>query len=134
MKGKHVYIHKEKNGEIGSRSYIHSRNFADAILFLIKNTKPHMHQPLTCDKPERYNIAGDIQLDNLELAKLIAKLMKKKLKSKLIDSHSTRPGHDPHYGLDDTKIKSLGWKPPISFEQSLKDTIDWQLEHKEWIE
>lgn len=129
-----VTIHAEQNGEIGSRSYIHSRNFADAVLFIIQNTKPHMHEPLTCDKPDRYNIAGEVQLDNLELAQLIAKQMGKELKYKIVNSEIQRPGHDPHYSLDDTKIKSLGWKPPIPFEQSLKDTIKWQTEHPAWIE
>ena len=122
-----------KEGQIGSRSYIHSRNFADAVLFLIKNCPPHMHVPLTADRPDRYNIAGDKQLDNLELAQIIARLMDKELKYKLIDSHSTRPGHDPHYGLDSTKLYSLGWKSPLTFEESLKNTIEFQMEHKEWI-
>lgn len=132
--GKEITIHGESNGEIGSRSYIHSRNVADAVLFILKNTTPHLHEPLVVDKPDCYNIAGDKQLTNLELAELIAKLMGKELKYKIVDSHTVRPGHDPHYGLDDTKLKDLGWKSPLSFEGSLKNTIDWQRENKEWIE
>lgn len=131
--GEEVTIHGESNGEIGSRSYIHSRNVADAVLFILKNTKPSLHQSLAIDKPDSYNIAGDKQLTNLELAQIIAKLMDKELKYKIIDSHTARPGHDPHYGLDDTKLKNLGWKPPLNFEESLKNTIDWQSQNKEWI-
>lgn len=133
MKDEEITIHG-REGHIGSRSYIHSRNFADAVLFLLKNCPPHMHVANTADRPDRYNIAGERQLDNLELAQLIAKLMGKKLKYKLIDSHTARPGHDPHYGLDSTKLYSLGWKAPVEFEDSLKNTIDYQTEHKEWIE
>lgn len=133
IKGEVVEIHSESNGEIGSRSYIHSRNVADAILFILRNTKPSLHQPLVVDKPDCYNIAGDKQLTNLELAQLIAKLMGKELKYKLVDSHSQRPGHDPHYGLDDSKLRKMGWKPPISLEESLKTTIDWQCDHLEWL-
>jgi dTDP-D-glucose 4,6-dehydratase len=59
--------------------------------------------------------------------------MEKELEYEIRDSHTTRPGHDPHYALDDTKIKSLGWKSPIKFEDSLKSTITWQQEHPEWI-
>lgn len=132
MAGEEITIHG-REGHIGSRSYIHSRNFADAILFILKNTKPHMHVPNSADKPDRYNIAGDRQLDNLELAQLIAKLMDKELKYKLVDSHTARPGHDPHYGLDSTKLYSLGWKAPLSFEDSLKNTIEWQTTHNQWI-
>lgn len=132
MNDEEITIHG-KEGYIGSRSYVHSRNFADAILFILKNCPPHLHIPNTTDRPDRYNIAGDKQLDNLELAQLIAKLMGKELKYKLVDSHTARPGHDPHYGLDATKLYSLGWKSPVSFEESLKNTIEWQVENKEWI-
>ncbi len=131
--GKKITIHG-KEGLIGSRSYIHSRNFADAILFILKNCPPHMHVANTADRPDRYNIAGDKQLDNLELAQVIAKLMgKAELDYELVDTHTQRPGHDPHYGLDMTKLYTLGWKSPMSFEESMKNTIEWQAAHKEWM-
>lgn len=130
--GEEITIHGESNGQIGSRSYIHSRNVADAVLFILKH-KPYLHQPLAVDKPDCYNIAGDKQLTNLELAQTIAKLMGKELKYKIVDSHKARPGHDPHYGLNDDKLKSLGWKPPVSFEESLANTIKWQQENPEWL-
>lgn len=131
--GEKVTIHG-KPGKIGSRSYIHSRNFADAVLFILKNCPPHQHVPDTADKPDRYNIAGDKQLDNLELAQTIATLMGvENLDYELVDTHTQRPGHDPHYGLDSTKLHSLGWIPPKTFEESLKNTIDWQSENDEWM-
>lgn len=131
--GKKITIHGKEN-HIGSRSYIHSRNFADAVLFLLKNCPPHMHVPNTADRPDRYNITGDKQLDNLELAQLISKLMgQEKLDYELVDTHTQRPGHDPHYGLDGTKLKKLGWTSPISFEDSLNNVIEWQKEHQEWM-
>lgn len=122
--------------EVGSRSYIHSRNFADALIFLIKNVKPYIHVPGKVDKPERFHIAGNMQIDNKELVELIATLMGKKdtFKYEMVDVHSTRPGHDPHYGLNADKIKSLGWKSPKTFEESLQNTIQWQTENPEWIQ
>ena len=126
-------IHGSETGEIGSRSYIHSRNFADAVLFIINNLPPHMHESEKADKPDRYNIAGDVQLDNLELAQLIAKLMGKELKYKMVSFHSTRPGHDPHYGLNMEKLTKAGWKQPLTFEESLKNVIEWQEANPEWI-
>lgn len=131
--GETIQIHGEMDGTIGSRSYVHSRNFADAILFILKNTTPHKHVPLTTDRPDRYNITGDKQLDNLELAQKIAELMGKELKYDIQDSVMARPGHDPHYGLDGEKLADLGWKSPLSFDDSLKNTIEWQQEHNEWI-
>lgn len=130
--GETVTIHG-REGDMGSRSYIHSRNFADAVLYILRNTTPHLHAPDTVDMPDRYNIAGERQLDNLELARLIAKLMGKELKYELQDSQFTRPGHDKHYGLDDVKLKKMGWKPPVGFEESLKNVIEWQKQNPEWL-
>lgn len=126
-------IHATHDGEIGTRYYLHSRNTSDAVLFILRNVKPKIHDSGEIDKPERYNIVGDIQLDNLELAKAIAKLMSKPLRHKLIYFHQKNPGHDLHYGLNGEKLAALGWKSPVSFEESMKNTIDWQTKHKEWI-
>ena len=135
--GEKVIIHGERRGdkvEIGSRSYIHSRNFADALLFILQKLPPHLHTPDAVDKPDRYNIAGDLQLDNLELAKLIAKLMgKPDFEYEIIDVHTLRPGHDRHYSLSMDKLRELGWKSPKSFEDSLRETIEWQVAHPDWI-
>ena len=128
-----VIVHGEE-GDIGSRFYLHSRNHADALLYIMRELPAHMHEAGTADRPDRYNIAGDIRLDNLELAETVARLMGKELKSKIIeDFHSTRPGHDKHYGLDGTKLKEAGWNPPLEFEESLKNTIEWQRRHPDWL-
>lgn len=120
--------------EIGARAYIHSRNTADALLFIIRNLPPHIHTPHVVDKPDRYNIAGDVFLNNLELAQLTAKLLgKDDFKYEIVDVHTSRPGHDLYYGLDMTKLKDLGWTSPVSFEESFKSTLDWQAEHQDWL-
>ncbi len=131
-----VYGVKNDDGtlELGSRSYIHSRNSADALLYIIHNLPPHLHVRDTVDKPDRYNICGDKQLNNLELAEIFAKFMhKENFKYRLDNVHSLRPGHDWHYGLDDSKLKGLGWKSPLTFEESLKNVIEWQSEHPDWL-
>lgn len=133
MEGKEIDVHVSSDGQIGTRFYIHSRNAADALLFLLRHTTPHAHVPGEIDRPDKYNIVGTKQMDNLELAKVIARLMGKELKYKLVDFHSKQPGHDSHYGLDGTKLEKMGWTPPVDFETSMKATIDWQAAHPEWI-
>lgn len=133
MKDEKITIHGNEKGEIGSRSYIHSQNFCNALVYILKNLPPHLHQHGQVDRPDRYHIAGEKQLDNLELAQLIAKLMGKELKYEIVNFHHARPGHDPHYGLNDDKLKSLGWKIPVPFEESLKNVIKWQQENPQWI-
>jgi dTDP-glucose 4,6-dehydratase len=72
-------------------------------------------------------------VDNLELAQIIAGFMGKELKYRIEDYHSTRPGHDRHYGLTGDKLRKLGWKAPLTFEESLKNTIEWQAQNSEWL-
>jgi dTDP-glucose 4,6-dehydratase len=129
---KTVEVHSV-NGEIGTRYYLHSRNAADAVLFILQKTSPKHHTPGATDMPDRYNIVGDAQIDNLELAKIVARLMGKELKYELVDFHSSQPGHDMHYGLDGSKLANLGWKPPVDFETSMLKTIEWQQDNSQWI-
>jgi dTDP-glucose 4,6-dehydratase len=52
----------------------------------------------------------------------------------LITYIKDRPGHDRRYAIDATKInKELGWKPTVTFEQGLSETIDWFLNNQEWL-
>ena len=132
-KGEPVVVHGNKK-QIGSRFYIHSRNVADAMLYILNNLPPYEHKMGEIDEPDRYHIVGEVCLNNLEMARIIAKLMGKKLKYKLVDFHRDNPAHDIHYGLEDNKLKKSGWKQPLDFETSMKNTIEWQQCNKEWLE
>ena len=133
MKGEKVTIHGSE-GNVGARFYLHSRNFADALLFIIKNTTPYLHKDGEVDRPDRYNITSDDFIDNLQFAQIIAKLMGKELEYEFLDVHATRPGHDRFYGLSGEKLKKLGWSPPLSFEESLKNVVGWQKNNPQWLE
>lgn len=120
-----IYIHSYPDKiTSGTRFYIHAQNIANAVLFLIQNGK----------LGEKYNISGEKEVSNLELAQLIAKYIGKELDYEMVDFHSTRPGHDLRYGLDGTKIYELGWKPKFNFEKSLEKTIQWTLNNLDWLE
>jgi len=130
--GEVVTIHGSEK-EAGTRFYIHSRNVADALLF-ITNTGVYHHQIGKIDEPLRYHIVGDECLSNLDMAKKIASLMDKPLKYEIVDFHKDNPAHDIHYGLQDSNLRSMGWKQPHSFDVSMKNTIEWQSVNKEWIQ
>lgn len=90
---------------------------------------------------ETYNIGGFNEWKNIDLIKLLCRLMDEKLENKigtsekLITFIKDRPGHDLRYALDASKIKKdLGWRPSIKFEEGLSKTIDWYLDNKEWLE
>ena len=63
---------------------------------------------------EKYNVQGEIELDNLELAQFIASELGKPLKYKLHDNPVSRPGHDLRYALDGDKLRALGFELPVS--------------------
>lgn len=129
--GEEVEIHAH-NDDIGTRYYIHSRNVADALLFILSRGVKH-HEIGQLDEPHRYNIVGDVQLSNLDLAQSIAQIMGKELKYKLVDFHAANPAHDIHYGLNGNKLKELGWVQPISYQESMEDTVNWQQLNKDWL-
>ncbi len=133
QKDEEITIHSTIGGEFGSRYYLHSRNTADAILFILKNVIPNLHQPGEIDRPVRLNIVGDKQVDNYELVETIAGLMGKDFKYKLVNYHESNPGHDLHYGLNGEKLANLGWKSPLDFEASMKKTLEWQQANPEWL-
>jgi dTDP-glucose 4,6-dehydratase len=89
---------------------------------------------------ETYNIGGFNEWQNIELVKLLCQQMDQKLgrqtgeSEKLITYVKDRPGHDLRYAIDASKInKELGWKPSVTFEQGLEQTIDWFLSNEEWL-
>lgn len=81
---------------------------------------------------EVYNIGGNNEKANIEIVKQILRATGKS--DELIKYVKDRPGHDRRYAIDNTKIKTeLGWEPSFTFEQGLKETIEWYLENTEWI-
>lgn len=128
-----IDIHAANEENIGSRYYIHSRNSADAILFILNNVQPQMHGAGEIDRPVRLNIVGDKQVNNAELIRVIADLMGKKAKTRIVNFHDSNPGHDLHYGLNGEALAALGWTSPVSFEQSMASTILWQQANPEWM-
>lgn len=130
--GEIVTVHGSE-GNIGSRFYIHARNGADAVLYILKNLPPKLYNDGENMLPDRYNIVGDIEMNNLDLAKLVAKILGKDLRYELMDFHRGRPGHDRRYALDGTKLKEAGWTAPMEFEPSLKKSIEWTLINKQWL-
>jgi len=132
--GEVITIHADATKmKAGTRFYIHARNVAKAIHFLLTNNVELLDR-IDAAKG-KFNIVGEKELDNLTLAQMIADYMGKPLKYEMVDFHSERPGHDLRYSLSGEKLKSLGFVFPKNLEESLYKTIDWYLlpEHKRWL-
>ncbi len=104
------------------RTWLYVEDFTDAVLKIIKKGK----------LGEIYNVSSEEEFENIVVVKKILSLLNKD--ESWIKFVPDRPGHDLRYALDVKKIKKeLCWKPKISFDEGLKKTVEWYLEHKSWL-
>ncbi len=89
---------------------------------------------------DTYNIGGHNEWKNIDLIRLLCKIMDRKLgrtegeSEKLITFVTDRAGHDLRYAIDSTKLqKELGWMPSLQFEEGLEKTVDWYLQNEKWL-
>lgn len=121
-----VPIHGIKGKEISSRCWIHAREVASAILFLLSKGIIG----------ESYNIIGE-EKDVSYIANLVSLIINNKPLEDIewIDFHHQRPGHDLRYALDGNKLKGLGWEPKLTLEKSFEKMVDWMVlpANRHWL-
>jgi len=130
--GETIQIHASADlSKSGTRHYLHARNIAQALQFIFEKTDEELNK----EDAARgcWNIVGEVEVANSDLAKLIGEIMGKKAKIEMISFHASRPGHDLAYRLDGNKLKNAGFVYPVSFEESLKKIIDWTLKNPKWL-
>jgi len=91
---------------------------------------------------ETYNVGGNSEKQNIEVVQTICDILDEKVgllangqpRRSLIKFVKDRPGHDRRYAIDAAKIRQeLGWQPSVTFEEGIRETVDWYLQHAEWI-
>ena len=131
--GEVVTVHSDKTKTIaGSRHYIHAEDVASALLFLLDH-KGEFEPTWGNAKCPKFNIVGSEELNNLELAQIIADAQNKELKYEMVDFHSSRPGHDLRYALSGDKMRELGWVPAKSVRERIAQVTQWTLANERWI-
>ena len=130
--GEKITIHSDHSKTVaGSRHYIHAEDVADAVMFLFdKDVKDLEWGGAKCPK---FNIVGAEEIDNYELAKMIAEAQGKELNYEYVDFHSSRPGHDLRYALDGNKMAEMGWVPSKSVRERIEEVVNWTLENDRWL-
>jgi dTDP-glucose 4,6-dehydratase len=105
------------------RDWVHVEDHCHALLAVLEQGK----------EGEIYNVGAENFTDNLSLAQRVLKVMGKP--DRLISHVQDRPGHDRRYAVDFSKIETqLGWRPRISLDQGLRETIDWYIQNREWLD
>lgn len=126
LAGEPVLLHGKNENDLSSRCWIHARNVADGIMFLLDKA----------EREEFYHIVGE-ERTVLEMANWISEEIKgaklSQSEVRFIDYHTARPGHDKRYALSGEKMAKMGWTPPIDLEHSLKKTVRWTLENQKWL-
>lgn len=123
-----IEIHSDETRTIpGSRHYIHGEDVADGVLFILKNNL--CESPGVCPK---FNLVGPEEVNNLDLAQMIADIMNKELKYTLVDFHSSRPGHDLRYAISGERLAKIGWTPKESLRKRISEVVEWTLQNKKW--
>ena len=129
LKGKELPVYGDGRNV---RDWLYVVDHCEAILIVLQ--KGHLG--------ETYNVGGNNEKQNIEIVHAVCDLLDKKVgllpsgdpRRSLIRFVKDRPGHDKRYAIDATKIREqLGWEPSVTFEEGIDRTIDWYLEHPEWI-
>jgi dTDP-glucose 4,6-dehydratase len=110
------------------RDWLYVVDHCDALIKVLEKGKPG----------ETYNIGGNSERQNIEIVNLLCDFLDGRLMRKtspnLIRFVADRPGHDRRYAIDSSKIqKDLGWRPAHKFEEALEATVDWYLNHRDWV-
>ena len=113
------------------RDWLHVSDHCSALRAVLARAQPGA----------RYTIGGSSERRNLDVVRTLCALLDELAPRADGQSYATqiafvtdRPGHDRRYAIDQRRIASeLGWQPQVRFEQGLRDTVRWYLEHEEWV-
>jgi dTDP-glucose 4,6-dehydratase len=135
QRGESITVHSDASRTIpGSRHYIHAADVADAMMFLLDLKDFVMPPEFGGAKCPKFNIVGKQEINNLQLAQIIADSQGKPLNYEMVDFHSSRPGHDLRYSLSGDFMRSLGWEPRIDLTDRISQVVNWTLANEDWLE
>ncbi|MDO8743333.1 MAG: GDP-mannose 4,6-dehydratase, partial [Candidatus Azambacteria bacterium] len=121
-----VILHGRSKNDVASRCWIHARNVASALLFLLPKA----------ERGEFYHIVGE-EWTVLKVGDSICQVLKNRNlqdgEIEFVEYPIERPGYDKRYALSGEKLAKMGWQPPVDLEESLKKTVKWTLEHPKWL-
>lgn len=110
------------------RMWLHVQDHCEAIMHLINR-----YMETGDGAGEIYHVAGEQELENIELAKKIFEILEVEGKMEFIDDWDIRPGHDRRYALDTSKLRDTGWTARYSLDEGLTETVIWYKNNPWWF-
>lgn len=121
MKGEEVSIYVDDEGKIGSRVYLDAREHSAAVRYLIGSQNTYMNNH---HLPPRFNVCGEVELDNLEMAYMVANAVGTRLFYNKVPTSSARPGYDKRYLLDGSLLKLMGFRSSLTIDDTVKRIVE----------
>lgn len=129
LAGYTVPIHANADGQPGARTYLDAGDFARAITYWPMEEQPARFGP-GVTRPDRYNVCGVTEIDNLAVAECIAAALRRELKVEL--SAVDRPEHGHRYSLDPSAMIKRGWTPQDDIRAVIQRVARWTERHPLW--
>ena len=130
--GKTLQLHADGEDKIARRVWLDAKNMAAALTHICNNVEPVFMED-GADRPCKFHIVGETELDVLSLAKLISTKTGKDLDYSLVRGDKVRPGYDRRYALADKNLKSTGFSAPFDFDQTIERIISWYDKNEHWL-
>lgn len=127
-KGEMVDVYTDGQGPL-TQVFIHAREVASAILFLLRSKPPRMYAHGEYVVPDRWHVVGDNELDGIAMASMVADIMDKEFIPQFIAVDNRG-----RFALDGTKMSDAGWSQLRSLSGSLERMIEWTLANPLWLD
>ena len=124
LRNEEIIIHGTADlTQTGTRFYIDARDVADAVLMLLNS-----------DQFGKFNVVGERETSNLELATWVADALGRDLTYRIVDANKARPGHDLRYAMDGELLRKMfGWVPCMGIKHRVDEIVVWSLNNKQWL-
>jgi len=131
--GETVTLCAEADGKtMARRCWMDVKNMAAALTHICGTITPSRYLE-SRDRPDRFHIVGEDDLDVLELATLVSEKIGKELISTIIQGDTVRPGYDRRYALEDNNLKATGFKHPFTFDDTIHRVVEWSKNNPNWV-
>jgi dTDP-glucose 4,6-dehydratase len=134
LDGQKLTLHyNSKTGEYGSRSYLHAKDVASALLHILALKDVPLPVNHIGGKCRKFNISSGKMYDNYTIAYILAEALNVDLNYEKVDPNIDRPGHDFSYNISGDYLKSLGWEPSVRVEDRMPEVAKWYKDNQHWL-